>query len=449
MSASRRTPVLRTAAVSLAAGALAAALVSGPAASASTAAPPGSGRGPSGPLFDCLAKAAKPRCYSPLQFRTAYGIQPLISRGINGRGQTIVLPENPAAPGDPVSDIRKDLARYDSVFGLPAASLRVNTTLVPGASRFRATGEYTLDVEAAHAIAPQAKIWVIMVPNNHSSKGVATSVIKAYAAAFRMAASMGSVISLSAGVNENCFTPGQIPIVHSALRFDQEHHVTVVVSSGDFGAAGGGAGSPVCSDTPVRQVAYPASDPLVLGVGGTSLHASHATGAYIGETAWNRPDLNHPQVAASTGGFSIDFARPAYQDGVPGAAAHRGVPDVSADADLDTSLATLLTFAGGKFAIGPAVGTSASTPVWAAIVALADQYAGRHLGFINPALYQIGRSAHYHRAFNDITKGNNTVQDGSVTVKGFNARTGWDPVTGWGSPDVQVLIPLLARYVTG
>jgi hypothetical protein len=88
-------------------------------------------------------------------------------------------------------------------------------------------------------------------------------------------------------------------------------------------------------------------------------------------------------------------------------------------------------------------------PVWAAIVALADQYAGRPLGFVNHAIYQIGRSAWYHRAFHDVTMGNNTVQVGSVTVTGFGAGPGWDPVTGWGSPDAQVLIPLLARYVTG
>jgi hypothetical protein len=82
-------------------------------------------------------------------------------------------------------------------------------------------------------------------------------------------------------------------------------------------------------------------------------------------------------------------------------------------------------------------------------VAIADQYAGRHLGFINPAIYEIGRSTRYHRAFHDVTKGSNTVQVGSVTVKGFDAGPAWDPVTGWGSPNARVLIPLLARYVAG
>ena len=79
-------------------------------------------------------------------------------------------------------------------------------------------------------------------------------------------------------------------------------------------------------------------------------------------------------------------------------------------------------------------------------MALADQYAQRHLGFINPAIYQIARSPHYHQAFHDITTGNNTVQFPPTTITGYQAAPGWDPVTGWGSPNAQVLIPLLARY---
>ena len=78
-------------------------------------------------------------------------------------------------------------------------------------------------------------------------------------------------------------------------------------------------------------------------------------------------------------------------------------------------------------------------------IALADQYAGRHLGLVNPAIYQIARSPRYHQAFHDITTGNNTVQFPPTRVTGYQAAPGWDPVTGWGSPDAQVLIPLLAR----
>jgi subtilase family serine protease len=93
-------------------------------------------------------------------------------------------------------------------------------------------------------------------------------------------------------------------------------------------------------------------------------------------------------------------------------------------------------------------GVSAAAPLWAAVIALADQYAGRDLGFVNPALYRIGRSASYHRAFHDVITGTNTVQSPTQIITGYQAAPGWDPVTGWGSPDAQVLVPLLARYVS-
>jgi subtilase family serine protease len=443
----RRTPFPRVQALAVAAaGMLTVAAVAGPAASASTAAAgvgnaTATAHGSAGPVYDCLTLAT-PTCYSPQQFRTAYGIQPLTARGFTGRGETVVLPEFAATPGESgLTDVRQDIARYDSVFRLPAVNLRVITTLAPGASPFQASGEYAGDVEVVHAIAPQAAIRVILMPEDASL----ALVVKDFSAALRLAPSLGSVVSVSLGTNESCFTSAQVTTVHSALQFDDERHVTVAAAAGDFGAEG-----QPCTATPTsaRAVIFPASDPLALAVGGTSLDASHRTGAYIGETVWNRPGSGITDVVASGGGFSRDFARPAYQDGVPGLGARRGVPDVASDADQDTGIA-IVEATGGQFAIGPGFGTSAGAPVWAGIVAIADQYAGRHLGFINPAIYQIGRSARYHRAFHDVTKGNNTVQVGSVTVKGFDAGPGWDPVTGWGSPDAQVLIPLLARYVTG
>jgi subtilase family serine protease len=433
-----------------AAGTLTLAAVSGPAAGASTAAP-GAGeaavtvRGSAGPVFDCLTLAS-PTCYTPRQFRTAYGIQPLIDAGITGRGETVVLPEIAAAPGEAgVTDVRQDLARYDSVFGLPAARLKVITTLAPGAAPFQAPAEYSGDVEIVHAIAPQADIRVILIP-----AGVLRNLAlgaKDITAALRMAPSLGGVVALTqAGRNENCYSSAaQVAAEHSALEFDRGRHVTVIAASGDFGAMGIPCVS-TPTPPPARGVAYPAGDPLVLDVGGTSLYASHRTGAYASETAWNKQVPGFPQAVASSGGFSRVFARPAYQDGIPGSGARRGVPDVSSDAGQGTGIA-FVQAANGEFAIFSAVGTSAASPAWAGIVALADQYAGRHLGFINPAIYRIGRSARYHRAFHDVTRGNNTVKSGSVTVKGFSASRGWDPVTGWGSPDAQVLIPLLARYL--
>jgi len=95
--------------------------------------------------------------------------------------------------------------------------------------------------------------------------------------------------------------------------------------------------------------------------------------------------------------------------------------------------------------VGPATGTSAAAPFWAGLVALADQLAHRHLGFINPAVYRIARGPLYHAAFHDITTGGNTFVFPPTTITGYPAGPGWDPVTGWGTPDAQVLVPLLAH----
>ena len=103
---------------------------------------------------------------------------------------------------------------------------------------------------------------------------------------------------------------------------------------------------------------------------------------------------------------------------------------------------------GGSYELIGAGGTSAGAPFWAGLIALADQEAGHPLGFVNPAIYRIARGPLYYKAFHDITTGNNTAIDNGVTITGYQARPGWDPVTGWGTPDAQVLIPLLARYAS-
>jgi subtilase family serine protease len=127
----------------------------------------------------------------------------------------------------------------------------------------------------------------------------------------------------------------------------------------------------------------------------------------------------------------------------------RGIPDVAADGDSITGIALITSNTGGGYTLSGHAGTSASAPLWAGIIALADQYAHRHLGFVNPAIYRIARSSQYHQAFHDVTAGpSNTAEFPPTTITGYRAARGWDPVTGWGSPDAQVLIPLLARYAT-
>jgi subtilase family serine protease len=160
------------------------------------------------------------------------------------------------------------------------------------------------------------------------------------------------------------------------------------------------------------------------------------------------PPVRRPWVGlqASGGGFSQVFSRPGYQDGIPGAGTTRGVPDVVSDASGHTGMALASSDGGGRFTIRNSGGTSASAPLRAGLIALADQYAGRHLGFVNPAIYRTGRSGRYRKAFHDMTTGNNAAMVPHLTITGYQAAPGWDPVTGLGSPDARLLVPLLARY---
>jgi subtilase family serine protease len=300
-----------------------------------------------------------------------------------------------------------------------------------------------VDTEMVHAVAPDATIVELPVARadvNTPAKEAAT-----FATQTRIAASHGDVISESGGYGEHFVTPAEVATVTSALEYSAAHHVTFVSSSGDGGVISdlGAWGS----STPVKEVSLPASDPLVLAVGGTTLTANPITGTYRSETALNTlPTLIDGQYSqASGGGFSHLFTRPTYQDGVAGIGAMRGVPDVSADGSNSTGMAFVFAASGGAYALLPEGGTSVATPLWAGLIALADQEAGRPLGVVNTAIYQIARGPYYNKAFHDITTGNNTVVVKRTTITGYQAGPGWDPVTGWGSPDAQVLVPLLAR----
>jgi subtilase family serine protease len=369
------------------------------------------------------------QCYSPRAYEVAYGVAPLLRRGIDGRGETVVLPElagTPSHSGLIYTHISKDLAAFDSRFGLPPATLHVVNTIARSTTPYLAGSEEVEDTEMVHAIAPGAVLDVVLMPHDAASSiaGIAAATTKAIQAGAAMHA---AVISISGSGGEHLLTRAEVAQLNAALEQAREQHVTVVAASGDTGA--------LSDQGPPRQVSLPASDPLVLAAGGTALDATWATGAYHGEMAWNEG------TEASGGGYSSLFPRPAYQDGVLRIRRMRGVPDVAADADSSTAMA--LTFSGGG--LYPAQGTSAATPLWAAVIALADQDAGQHLGFVNPAIYAIARSPAYHRAFHDVVTGDNSVLWPAGVFTGYQAGPGWDPVTGWGSPNAQHLVPLLAH----
>lgn len=401
---------------------------------------------------DCNSIAT---CYTPQQLEVAYGIEPLLARGIDGRGETVVLPEL-AYPLAHVaeSDLRADFKQFDTLFKLPGAKLRFVNSLTHVAEPWLANGEEVLDAEVVHAVAPGAAITIVLV--KATSLNDTASAVEAAVSALGLASSHGAVISISAAGQtggEHCDSRAQVTQLNTALQSAAQKHVTVVVASGDVGSVGepchvikGLIGG---SFPPVKEANLPASDPLVLSVGGTSLTASHTTGAYQSEIAWGLPyGTTGSQFQASGGGLSTLFARPSYQAGVSGIESNRGVPDVSADASPHSGM-TVIVSNGSGYDIVNGGGTSQSAPIWAGIIALADQYAGRHLGDVNPAIYAIGKSSSYHRAFHDVTTGNNVPVFPGKKITGYRATKGWDPVTGWGSPDAQVLVPLLKQYDQG
>ncbi|MGH3732472.1 MAG: S53 family peptidase [Acidimicrobiales bacterium] len=403
---------------------------------------------------DCDSLAT---CYTPHDLEAAYGIEPLLKRGIDGKGETVVLPEFAAGPpvSLPVSDLRSDLRDFDKLFNLPAARLIFDTSIAGSNVPYLANGEEVLDAEMVHAIAPGVTITILRMKSN--SLNDPANAVSASVSALRRGATLGGIISMSAvgqTGGERCDSPSEVSALNAALQFASADHVTVVAASGDIGVVGepcallkGLVGGKF---PPVREVNLPASDPLVLGVGGTSLYASHATGAYESETVWGLPYGNvGTQFQASGGGYSDLFPRPSYQAGVPGIGSYRGVPDVSADANGHTGMLIVTSTGANRYSVRNSGGTSASAPLWAAIIALADQYAGRDLGLVNPAIYAIARSAHYSAAFHDVTAGSNGASFPSQHFSGYKAVRGWNAAAGWGSPDAQNLVPLLARYDQG
>jgi subtilase family serine protease len=426
---------------------------------------------------DCLFPPAS--CYTPDQYRAAYGIQPLLNSGIDGRGETVTdleiapfsglagpppsshalaspAPSNSftvtgpqGAPG--ISDIRQDLARFDSIFRLPAARIEVVNSLAHSPTPWLAAGGAQVgggevgDLEELHMIAPAATLRVVLLPAEIQTSAKAATA--GMLAGLRLAVSGTDVVSISWDLGEHFFTKAQAAELNSILQGAAADHVTVVASTGDTGPFSDQqafASTVAAPGTAVKEVSLPASDPSVLAVGGTTLTVNSVTGAYIGETAWNTSASFSQPGSASAGGFSQLYARPAYQDGVPGIGAMRGVPDVAGDADAADGAPIVLADGNTSWII-PAFGTEAAAPLWAGLMALADQYAHHDLGFVNPAIYRIARSSSYRKAFHDVTTGNNVMtMPYPIGTVGYKAAPGWDPATGWGSPNAQVLVPLLA-----
>ncbi|MEZ0064293.1 subtilase family serine protease [Streptacidiphilus sp. MAP12-20] len=438
------------------------------------------------PPTQAQCSSAGRRCFNPLSVQAAYNVGPLYAAGYNGKGMTIAIVDSYGS-----DTMAHDLHVYDQAFGVAAMCGEEGVTCAPGMPSFselqlqgapatkappptsKGTGqenksawalEVSLDVETAHAMAPGANIILVTTPTAETL-GVQGFPQMMAAEDYVVQHHLANVISQSFASGEGAFaSPQALQRLRYAYQDAAASGVTVLGSSGDSGSA-------VSTKTPVKSggtvlpdpgVEWPASDPLVTGVGGTYLCTdANATSGRTTDSSSNpakcKANPGQAEIGWTNGGggFSSIFSRPSYQDTLPAGStsvgAMRGVPDISLQASSGTGMLVYtslppdgnggLNCAGtpcstGWYDIG---GTSLSCPQWAGLVAIADQINGGGLGLINPALYKVAANpTQYAADFNDITVGNNTA---NPTVPGYSATTGWDAVTGLGTPNAALLLP--------
>jgi subtilase family serine protease len=434
------------------------------------------------------------RCFTPQAIQAAYNVGPLYAQGLDGRGQTIAIVD---AYGS--DTIAHDLHVFNQAFGLQPMCGEEGVTCAAGMPTFsrlalqgtpsttappsqsKGTGqedraawalEVSLDVETAHALAPMANILLVTTPTAETL-GVQGFPTMMNAEQYVVDHHLATVISQSFASAEDAFGSAQslLNLRHAYIAAAQ-NGVTVLGSSGDGGTANtmkqpvGQGGATI----PYPTVEWPASDPLVTGVGGTYLctDPNNTTARVVDSGDPPSRCVANPGQAevgwiASGGGFSHVFSKPDYQNTLPAGSTPigtmRGVPDIGLQASATTGALVYISLppdgqdglhcgstpcSTGWYDIG---GTSLSCPQWAALVAIAGQINGGGLGLINPALYTIGADpARYANDFFDVTTGNNQTDP---TIPGYNATPGWDPVTGLGTPNAANLVPDLVQAVHG
>lgn len=327
-----------------------------------------------------LAATSSPTGYSPAQIKKAYGFG---SNFATGKGKTIAII---AAYGDP--NLKSDVAAFSSKYGLPAAKLTIHDCGVNNTDDDWAV-ETALDTEWAHAMAPNANIMVVDAASEDSDDLLN---------AVDYATSNGAqIVSMSWGSNENISqTQADSHFVKNGIVF--------VAASGDDGAG----------------AIWPASSVNVISVGGTTLRLS-SSGSVISETAWS----------SSGGGVSFLEAEPTWQSNIGINSYSRVSPDVSFDANTMTGVSVYCSASNDGSAHWYNVGgTSLGAPSWAGLIADLNQ----NVTYIKNAgsFYTIAGGTSYKntgKCFNDITMGGN----------GYRASTGYDAVTGLGSPNASGL----------
>jgi cytochrome c biogenesis protein CcdA len=338
-------------------------------------------------------------------FRAAY----VPGTALTGAGQSIGLFELDGY-------FPSDISAYESLASLPNVTLR--NVLIDGYGGEIGSGsiEVSLDIEMAIAMAPGLSSVIVYEGPNFDDVTAPNDVLNEMAidnAASQLSCSWGfSIDSLTDQIFQQYAAQGQ----------------SFFLASGDTGAY-------------TSSVSPPSDDPYITVVGGTTLSTSGAGGAWTSEKVWNWYSSGQGD-GASSGGISTTYEIPAWQQPLSmaanqGSSTMRNLPDVALTADN-----VWTTYSNGLS--GSVGGTSCAAPLWAGLLALANQQGASNglppVGFVNPAVYAIGLSGEYSGAFHDISTGNNTTPS---SPDEFFAVPGYDLCTGWGTPAGTNLINLL------
>jgi hypothetical protein len=330
-------------------------------------------------------------------------------KGLDGRGQKIALIELGGGYR------QEDLDAYFKDLGLPTPQIIAisvdGANNAPNGDINGADAEVEFNIEVVGAVAPGSVIQIYFAPN--TNQGFADAI----KATVRDPKNRPDVLAINWGQPERSWTSAAMQSMNQSLQEVAERGVTIVVGDGDSGATEG-----LTNGKPA--VDFPASSPWVLAVGGTRLTVSGEK--ITSEVAWS----------GTGGGFSNQFSRPTWQAQVNVAPRDtqgqtgRGLPDVAANADPQSGYQVLL--GGKKLVVG---GTAGAGLVWAGLIALINQGLGRDVGYLNPLLYtKLAQTGTLH----SVSGGNNRVNG-----VGYEAGPGWNPVTGWGTPDGTKLLEAL------
>jgi subtilase family serine protease len=389
--------------------------------------------------------------YTPAQIKGAYGID----NTYDGAGQTVAVIDAYASP-----TIMADVNQWSTNRGLPTMTPGQFSQIVPPGIFNRPqnrkqnpqgwSSEETLDIEAVHGMAPAAKIVYVGAPNNYQDLDAAMNLV--------VDRHLAQIVTNSYGFNGENLQPGFIIPFEQTLVQAAAEGIGVYFSSGDNGDETSILGS--------ASTDWPASSPWVTAVGGTSLGVSQTNTRAL-ETGWgtstyacNQATLACTRVGwlyGAGGGVSKHFAEPSYQTTAGISLTGRGVPDVAALADPQTGflIGQTQSFPGGpaydEYRIG---GTSLASPIFAGLMALADQAKGSPHGFANPLFYTHAgafydvlsvKTAVARRNFKNSIDASAGVSDFLRTFDDYSGSPtqhtgpGWDNVTGLGTPGASFL----------